>query len=416
MNKKALLSFVLFLTITFSGFAQLNISGEFRPRLEYRNGYMKLLNEDQSPETLIHQRARINFNHKTQLAEFNLSAQDVRAWGEEKILVDNNSFSVYEAWAQFQLNEQLQIKAGRQELVYDDERLLSRRNWHNFGATYDMLLLKHQNDVQQFHIGAGYNNEKWNSWWATPYDLDFFKSLSFLWYKRQLGAINASAIGILELNEKEESTDLYGRFTYGTNLDYKVAENSVSLQGTFYHQVGTETDGTSINAFMFSSGVKWKYHNKHAFGITLDYLSGTDETDLNNTKNKTFHKLNGAFHKFYGYMELFPINQQGGLLDFYLRLSGSALKGKYQISWHQFSLPNNVLDPVDIGVEPKVLDKDLGSELDLMYDISFKQGFGLKFNYSFFLAQDSYKKLVNKVDAKDFSSFASLMLIYKFKN
>ena len=88
-------------------FPQMTTYGEYRPRFEYRDGYMVLLPKSAHPEVLVHQRMRVGIKNIGKYAEYNFSAQDVRTWGEENILTDNNSLGVYEAWTSVKLTDSL---------------------------------------------------------------------------------------------------------------------------------------------------------------------------------------------------------------------------------------------------------------------------------------------------------------------
>ncbi|HBQ58500.1 MAG TPA: hypothetical protein DD671_02450, partial [Balneolaceae bacterium] len=70
------------------GFAQVSLTGEFRPRTEFRDGY-RVLNTDQSdPAFFTSQRTRINLLYEGNSYDFKIAAQDVRTWGEVPQLDD----------------------------------------------------------------------------------------------------------------------------------------------------------------------------------------------------------------------------------------------------------------------------------------------------------------------------------------
>lgn len=48
------------------------------------------------------------------------------------------------------------LKMGRQELIYDDQRLLGNLDWGNLTISHDALLLKYENKDKHFqwHIGV----------------------------------------------------------------------------------------------------------------------------------------------------------------------------------------------------------------------------------------------------------------------
>ena len=96
MKIKNLLLFILTLAGVQS-FAQITISGELRPRAEYRNGYKTLTPNDVDAALFVSQRTRLNTEFITENYTFFVSIQDVRVWGGVQQLntIDKNGFSIH---------------------------------------------------------------------------------------------------------------------------------------------------------------------------------------------------------------------------------------------------------------------------------------------------------------------------------
>jgi hypothetical protein len=117
-----LLSLILLLPL--SSEAQFTLSGQVRPRAEYRHGYKKLADEGQNPAFFIQQRTRLLSTYRTDQLRFGLTVQDIRTWGSVKQLnVSDDHLSIHEAWGELVLNEHFSLKLGRQELAYDDRTI-----------------------------------------------------------------------------------------------------------------------------------------------------------------------------------------------------------------------------------------------------------------------------------------------------
>ena len=116
--------------ISVQTFAQLTLSGEFRPRTEFRNGYKTLNPSDVDPALFTSQRLRLNTKYATEKYTFFVSLQDVRVWGDVKQLntADNNGLALHEAWGLVNFDG-VSLKAGRQETVYDDSRMFGNVGW-----------------------------------------------------------------------------------------------------------------------------------------------------------------------------------------------------------------------------------------------------------------------------------------------
>src|SRR5680860_1115098 len=112
-----LVAVVLFYTPLLAN-AQFRVDGLFRPRTEFRDGYRLMRGSNTDPAFFISQRARLNINYKTDLYKLKLSAQDVRVWGGVAQLQDNSNVNIHEAWADVKLTNSLDVKLGRQELIY----------------------------------------------------------------------------------------------------------------------------------------------------------------------------------------------------------------------------------------------------------------------------------------------------------
>src|ERR1041385_8658356 len=125
----------LFSCFSMAARAQLSLTGQLRVRTEFRNGYGTLGTVGNQPAFLTSQRARLNFNYRSQRIIFQASVQDVRVWGADASTINNadgTRLSVHEAWGELVLAnahdssfghspvEYFGIRVGRQELVYDD--------------------------------------------------------------------------------------------------------------------------------------------------------------------------------------------------------------------------------------------------------------------------------------------------------
>ena len=86
--------------------AQFTLDGEFRPRAEYRNGFGSIIPDAADAGFGISTRARLNAGYTTETYKFYLSLQDVMVWGENRQILpydQNNSFAIFEAWADVNL-------------------------------------------------------------------------------------------------------------------------------------------------------------------------------------------------------------------------------------------------------------------------------------------------------------------------
>lgn len=167
--------------------AQLSFTGQLRPRAELRNGFSTLKPTNNKAAAFISQRTRLMLNYRSSRLIFQTSVQDVRLWGQDASTItvnDGNRLGLHEAWAEIILSNKkdtsfkrspldyFAIKIGRQEIMYDDERLLGNLDWMQQGRRHDALVLKALQGGWQLDIGAAFNQNtdavNYNGTYYTP--------------------------------------------------------------------------------------------------------------------------------------------------------------------------------------------------------------------------------------------------------
>ncbi|WP_138430992.1 porin [Fodinibius saliphilus] len=381
--------------------AQMTLDGELRPRTEYRNGYRTVQTSDVDPAFFTSQRARLTLNYKTDLYKIKVSGQDVRVWGEVAQLQDNANVNIHEVWAQLKITDAMDLKLGRQELIYDDHRLLGSVNWTQQARSHDALVVKIDNNNFKLDLGAAYNQEAQNIIGNT-YSINNYKVLSYLWLHKKMDAFKVSVIGVSDGFQVTDATNF--RYTYGTHLAYK--KDAVNVTGSLYLQSGDDNIRNDISSWMYA--LKAGY-NFGSFGLTAgyDYLSGGGIDDSNPQRN-AFNTLYATNHKFYGNMDYFlnvPGDTQfGGLQDIYVKATYTAYeKTSLSLTYHNFALAEKV-------AAIATLDKGLGSEFDFNLTHTFSEDIALKMGYSLLSSKDSMKLLKGVPAAESTQHWGWIML------
>ena len=188
---KYLNKFLIFCIIVFSFemvSAQFAINGELRTKTMFLDGYKQLFNGSQNPYGLIVQRSRLLLDYKKDQLSFGFSLQDVRNWGQEATSTNNTNIGVFEAWAKYNFNEKLAIKFGRQQIKYDDERLLSVSNWSDQGIVHDLAIFQYDNNAKTIKadLGIAMNNNTFSTFsnYLSDYTVKSYKYLSYLWLNK----------------------------------------------------------------------------------------------------------------------------------------------------------------------------------------------------------------------------------------
>ncbi|MEJ7738469.1 MAG: alginate export family protein [Chitinophagaceae bacterium] len=184
--------FILFACslLYFPVFSQTTLSGQLRTRSELRNGTGTLKPVGNDAAFFTSQRTRLTLNHKWNKVIFQTSVQDVRVWGQDASTISNNDgnkFGIHEAWANIilanvkdssfdkSLLEYFSLKIGRQELLYDDSRLLGNLDWLQQARRHDAVVFKLLQKGWQADLGLAFNQNtdafNYNGTYYTPANL-----------------------------------------------------------------------------------------------------------------------------------------------------------------------------------------------------------------------------------------------------
>lgn len=371
-----------------TSYAQFSIGAELRPRMEFRDGYRTLPPEDSKPAFFISQRSRLNFSYAQKKFSLKFSFQDVRTWGDEELGLDVASTGLHEGYGQIQFNEQASLRIGRQELVYDDERLIGNSNWNQQARSFDAALFKYNSNGWNIDAAGAFNQQKENLF-STDYSLNAFKVLGFLHAGRSTEMYKAYAVLITDGFQGTDSTqELFMRYTYGANGEYTFKK--IKWKGMIYAQSGMDKTNRAISAYLLSLQGHYQLKKLNT-GAGLEFISGGDATDSTDEKIRTFNTLYATNHPLYGHQDYFeniPVDtRNGGLMDVYLKLN-YAIHPKITgyIDYHYFRLAGNVLDTENGGSPVR---KYLGSEIDLWFIYKFTDGLEIRPGISTMLATHS---------------------------
>jgi hypothetical protein len=182
-----ILSSCFLLLLAAGSHAQFTISGQVRTRTEYRDGLGTLRPKPNKPAFFTSQRTRLTFNYKMSRIVLQASLQDVRVWGQDASTISNADgfrLGLHEGWADIILSnkkdssfavspvEYFSVKIGRQELLYDDSRLLGNLDWLQQARRHDAIVFKLLQSGWQVDLGAAFNQNtdafNYNGTYYTP--------------------------------------------------------------------------------------------------------------------------------------------------------------------------------------------------------------------------------------------------------
>lgn len=426
-RKKSFIKTTLCLAVCFGMLrqaeAQLTLSGQVRTRTEFRDGQGAPLPKEAKPALFTSQRTRLALNYATYRIKFGLTAQDVRVWGQDVSTInrtttqDNNALMLHEAWAEILLtdttlkNKSFSLKLGRQELSYDDERVVGKLDWLQQGRRHDAALFKYETkNGYLLHTALAFNQNKENAsgsvYNSTPpgnYTVStnggtMYKSMQMLYAGKKLKQGNASFLFFADqfskyhndsLNAKIFETGTLARFTTGVYLNNTFTK--VATTASAYYQFGNNTTGQKLSSYLLSANAQYLFSTKFNAGAGVDYYSG----GIKGTTSNAFDPLYGTPHKFAGLMDYFYAASgfgKGGLVDYYIK-SKYKPTDKFQLAAdiHQFSSAASIS-----GTNKK----SFGQEVDIVGSYSLTKMIGFEAGYSHFfgtslIASPAVKNVTN---------------------
>ena len=409
MKIKNLLLLVLGLVAT-QTFAQFTLGGEFRPRTEFRNGYKTLTPDNSDPALFTSQRTRLNTKYETEKYSFFVSIQDVRVWGDVKQLntSDKNGLAIHEAWGLVNFDG-FSLKAGRQEIVYDDQRMFGSVGWAQQGRSHDALVLKFGKNFK-LDVGLAFNQDQEALFDNTYTTAGNYKAMQYAWFNDKWGGVTAS---FLFLNNglqyiapiNSDNNEIRYSQTLGSHLKFNITKG-LSVAANLYYQTGNDVVDRDVNAFLVGLDLGYKNSETWNFGLGFEVQSGNDY-DGDASENKAFTPFYGTNHKFNGFMDYFYVGNHmnsTGLIDVFGKV-GANLTDKSNITLflHNFTSYSEIAEDVQKG---------LGTEIDLVYTHKFSKDIAIGAGYSQMFASEGMEYLKNNFDGNS-NNWAWLMLTIK---
>ncbi|MEW6653855.1 MAG: alginate export family protein [Bacteroidota bacterium] len=390
---KTVIALIFLLVVSQSLYAQntLKVTGQIRPRFEMDD---RDFNSAKAASNLTYMRSRLNAAFSSNKVNAFIQMQDSRIWGTEPSTVaDMKNVDLHQAY--FVLSDAFEtpidIKIGRMELLYNNERILGASNWSNVGRSFNGVVL-------------GYNTSKFNADFLvmkeaeklaagddldqTLYALfteikliDKFNINPFLFYQRGVPSTNMNRY-TMGVYAKGES----GGLTHETEFIY---------QGGEYTQALKKFD-VSAYFMAINAGYTFNHKGKPMIGAGIDYYSG--DNNLADNKVKTFNGLYGTAHKFLGYMDYFtdiPAHTYGlGIMDIIAKAGINATeKLKLSLFFHLFGSVE------EYTLQNKTKTNSFGSEINLLANYKYSDAVGFEAGFGYFSPGEIFKEKRGKDSA-----------------
>jgi Alginate export len=300
----------------------------------------------------------------------------VNGKNEYAVIADPSEGELNQAWLSLDAIPDTLLKAGRQRIMYDNQRFIGAVGWRQLEQTFDAVTLLNTS-IGNFSANAAYI---WNVLTITSEDVNMSSPLA---------------------NLKYTFPDI-GSFTgYGYWLDYDDPDNSGSPPYALSTQtIGLRFDGSAPVADNFKLLYTAEYANQVDYqenpeDFSADYyhfigglLVPNKDSMLSNISAKIAYEVQGedegvsfktplgTNHGFSGWADQFLTTPDDGLRDLYGILSTNVAGVKIDLIYHGFQ--------ADEG------DIDYGTEFDTMLTKKFGKHYTLQAAYANYSA-DEYK-------------------------
>ncbi|MFK7741603.1 MAG: alginate export family protein [Planctomycetota bacterium] len=287
------------------GINKLTVTGQWRFR--YEGFYDYDFNRDAGPSAdFLSQRARIKFDFEaTDDINVVFELQDVRNWGEELSTVDDSAdgLDFHQAYVQIENMPGIggTMKAGRQRLVYGDQRIIGGLDWLQQARAFDGVRNRWSDEdgwVDAFvtQIRETFTNATTTAGYSDQYFMGVYAH-------RKLGEDGYIEPYLLFLQDSGVTAGAsQNRGTLGALVKQQLTDELL-VGGEFATQFG-EQGGADIPFFeTFAANIHARLKPRESdfwFGLDLNYATGNDP---NSADNERFNNLFPTAHKFWGYMD-----------------------------------------------------------------------------------------------------------------
>jgi hypothetical protein len=383
---------------------QTSIHIQYRPRTELMQGYRSLHADTSQIAALTSHRFRLNITHEVKKFKLYTSLQNVHVWGNKH----DQNISLFEAYVDYKLDEHFSLKAGRQRISIDNERLFSERNWVQTGESYDAFSLSFQNSLLKSQFIGSFNQNTLR-YQGTSYYYNEQKTYKYLLVHYLLYKLNKS-VSISLLNtidgfEKLNGSEIF-RYTNGGRISLHNEKLFFTVHG--YHQHGFHPFGDKVKAWYISPELKVIPNKTLQLTVGSELMSGQN-MNTNAIINRSFIPLYGVGHKFMGYMDYFvsfPNDINGlGLTNPYIMLAYNPNKNvTIHSDFHTFfthfaPFYNN-----------SYMKNYLGFEHDITLRYQCNSYTNLFLGFSYLLPTESLEMMRNIGNSKEIQHFSYFML------
>jgi len=401
----------VFLGGQFAQAVDFKFSGEIRPRFEYANDALNVgtnnpLNpSDTKTFTTMRTRLGVKATVDSDTSGF-IQIQDVRTWGganptkappsitQTGTSVSANGLDIHQAYIDLKnvLDTGVSLKIGRQEMVFDEHRLIGNIGWIQQGQTFDAVRggFSLSDDLNLTAFAAKTVANFTHPTLGNTVNTLATSESNFLGARLNYslgGKDRITPYFYHALNPTRTGASFNGAFTpvapLAQRLDYvgvyilkHIDRFRIRFDGAY--QFGNISNTVDTRAYMLTINASTNVAIAKGANVMLwfDYLSGDDGTDP--TKAKNFITPYATNHAYYGFMDNYLNIPTQGLLDAAVKVWVKPTKKlKIKVDAHWFRSAKDTLVNTS---------KDLGQEIDVTGIYPLAKNTKLVLGYSHYFA------------------------------
>lgn len=375
---------------------RLAVGAQFMTRGEIRVGGLPENEEEDDFAAFLMERTRLTVGYSRPHLDAKVSVQHFGVWGQ----AGKGSLNLYETWVQLKANNGRFAKIGRQELAYDNERIIGSDDWAMAAASHDVAKFGYEGHGHKVHLILGFNQNAENTIGGTYYEngAQPYKSMQTVWYHYDVPRTNLGAsLLFMNLGTQDENYRKT-RFQQLAGVYLLWTPASWLVEGSYYRQFGYNDKNLPIKAWMASAKLQYRLNRQLRFTGGYDFLSGDEMYNVRkggqmglvrHTEVKGFSTLYGSHHQFYGAMDFFYLSAfldgfSPGLQNLYAGVDYSPLKRlSFNASYHYLST----------AVKLNEQKRKLGHEIELAASYQFWEDARVSAGYTQMLGSETMKAL-----------------------
>ena len=384
----------MWLWLTFAN-AETNSQNEDEVEVGFRGSWQTKRFTDGSAlvQQGIHLRISKQWNGATAYVDF----MDARVWGSEETYKTNKDqmANLYEGYVRLPIGSvgsvQHSLTVGKQEVVVNDERFLSKGSWGLYGRTFNAATIRGEWDTGfwqggmiQLRNGGVYTST------CSGSTCDIVSHGDLLWYWNGKAEFNEWSIQPYYLHQRENPTEadlsIHRRINSpGLRINGQINNLFTNIEGAY--QFGKASKSIDHKAWM---GVGELGYKKDRFSSSLYVEHNSGDDDLQDNVDRDFESFLGRYHGLRGWSD-----QVGGtnLRDIAFKIRVPVSKKRSGIlHLHQFQMDKTngnlyAFNKEKLGSSPNNTESNLGKEVDVVFLQKPMKGVSVKWAHSVFFPE-----------------------------